>query len=106
MNTPSCFDAALVHVDGHAVVRVVGELDLATARTMVVVAEAGLAATNGPLVLEMSGVSFCDSSGLRALLSVEEHARTAQRRVVLRQPTIAVRRILDLAHVERFFTIE
>jgi anti-sigma B factor antagonist len=75
--------------------RLEGELDMATAEDLSEILRT--AATKGdPLVLDFSGVSFMDSSGLRALLE-----RSAQPngngRVVILNPSPQVRRVLDIS---------
>lgn len=76
------------------VLAVTGELDLATAPRLLEAAEQALARRPGaPLAIELSGLTFIDSSGLRALLSIAAHTRG---RVALVGPTPAVGRILDM----------
>lgn len=73
--------------------RLEGELDMATAGGLTEL----LAASGGeaPLVLDLSGVSFMDSSGLRALL---EGARlpNGSGPVVIQDPSPQVRRVLEI----------
>jgi anti-anti-sigma factor len=51
-------------------------------------------ANGGPVVLDFSGVSFMDSSGLRAVLDV---AGSIDGGVVLLHPSEQVRRVLDIS---------
>jgi anti-anti-sigma factor len=75
--------------------RLAGELDMASAEDL---SEVLRAATRGddPIVLDFEGVSFMDSSGLRALL---EGAGPPGDRgpVVILNPTAQVRRVLDIS---------
>lgn len=75
--------------------RLEGELDMATAGDLSEVLRAA-ATDDDPLVLDFEGVSFMDSSGLRALL---EGADLPEERgpVVIRNPTAQVRRVLDIS---------
>ena len=70
------FEIEVVTSDGAVHVKPRGELDIATAGLL----EAGLLraeATSAPtVVLDLAGVSFIDSTGLRTLLSA--HARSRQ----------------------------
>ena len=75
--------------------RLEGELDMATAGDLSAILRD--AATNDdPIVLDFSGVSFMDSSGLRALL---EGAGVPNDRgpVVILNPSAQVIRVLDIS---------
>jgi anti-anti-sigma factor len=81
---------------GRTVVTVRGELDLATADRLWVELEP-LLVPRSLVVLDGSGISFLDSSGLRVLLQAGKRAATdgAIFRLVAPQP--AVQRVLELA---------
>ncbi|MGH2681387.1 MAG: STAS domain-containing protein [Actinomycetota bacterium] len=72
--------------------RLEGELDMATADDLTQLLRAST--DNDPLVLDFSGVSFMDSSGLRALL---EGPANGNARLVILNPTPQVRRVLDIS---------
>jgi anti-anti-sigma factor len=74
--------------------RLEGELDMATAEGL---SELLRAAVDGshPVVLDFSGVSFMDSSGLRALL--EGAGLPNGSGVVIVNPSSQVRRVLDIS---------
>ena len=76
--------------------RLEGELDMATAGDLT---ELLLAASAGdtPLVLDFSGVSFMDSSGLRALLEGAE-LPNGSGPIVIQDPSPQVRRVLAVSH--------
>ena len=63
-----------------------------------------LGASDGRVVIDLSGVTFCDSSGLSCLLRLR--MRSNGRQVVLRDPPPAVTRLLALGGVEELFDIE
>jgi anti-anti-sigma factor len=75
--------------------RLEGELDVATAGGLT---ELLLAASEGddPVVLDFSGVSFMDSSGLRALLE-GAGLPNGSGPVVIKDPTPQVRRVLEIS---------
>src|SRR4051794_35637894 len=101
------FSSIVVHTDGQAVVRLRGDIDMATADLLLATAEQGLRDSgSGALVLEMAGVTFCDSSGLLALLKLQLRADAEQRQVILRRPPPNVRRVLEIADVEGLFGID
>lgn len=58
-----------------AVLRCVGDLDLAALEPVSHAVRAALAARPVGLVVDMSGVGFCDTVGLRLLLSTASKAR-------------------------------
>jgi anti-anti-sigma factor len=73
---------------------VTGELDLATADDLTSRLEA-LGQGMGDITVEASGLSFVDSTGVRALLRVAERL-DGRGRLILRGPTPPVRRVLRL----------
>src|SRR4051812_1794758 len=58
------------------------------------------------IVIDMSGVVFCDSTGISALLSARRHVDERQGTLTLRRPAPPVRRVLDLTQVTDCFVIE
>jgi anti-anti-sigma factor len=88
-----------------AVVRVAGEIDLDSAGDL---SEAALAAMQeiGPsLVLDLSGVTFMDSTGLKVLLAVHKRAELAGGRLVLAGPTRSVNRVVSITGFDQTFAI-
>ena len=89
------FEAHVLCCDGGAVIVCRGDVDLSTAGTFrAVVAEA--IAAGGSIDVELSGVTFMDSTGLAVLA---EALRTLEppRAMVLNDPSPAVRRLLDIS---------
>jgi|tagenome__1003787_1003787.scaffolds.fasta_scaffold19340464_2 stage II sporulation protein AA (anti-sigma F factor antagonist) len=90
--------------DGHAMVRLIGELDLVTADAAESTAERALEhGWRGSLIVDLSEVSFCDSTGMRALSHISEAARRRGREMVLRGTQPPVRRVLEIAGFDTFF---
>ncbi len=52
------------------------------------------------VVLDMAGVTFVDSSGLRVLIDAHQRAAHAGRTLVLDEPSTVVRRLLDISGLE------
>ena len=91
-----------VAVDGTIVLTVVGEVDLSS---VVIFREAIKLATedgNSALVLELSRVDFMDSTGLLALLESRSHCS----QLVLRNPSEAIRRLVQTAGLSDSLSIE
>jgi anti-anti-sigma factor len=65
--------------DGH-LVKVVGEVDLATAPQL---ADVLGQFANGTIRVDITGVTFLDSSGLRTLLVAHRNAQRAGRRMIV-----------------------
>jgi anti-sigma B factor antagonist len=53
-----------------------------------------------PVTLEMSAVEFIDSSGLRVLIEANQRAERAGRTLVLRHPSRAVSRLLEISGLD------
>ncbi|MBV8161264.1 MAG: STAS domain-containing protein [Acidimicrobiia bacterium] len=83
-----------------------GELDLATAGR---VREALIAISNSGehrVVVDMTNVTFIDSTGLAALVGPLKRFRSMNGQIVLRSPTPGVYKLLTLTGLTRVFTIE
>ena len=91
--------------NGERVLFLCGELDLSNASSVLArVIDSDLAAGE-ILVLDLSGVTFVDSSGLIALLHAEHYLTGRSCHFVLRSPTNQVRRVLELAGLAGSFRI-
>jgi anti-anti-sigma factor len=74
---------------------VVGEVDLATAPRLSQAISAALMEDRTGLVLDVSGVSFMDSTGIHALVDAAR-LMAEEEPLVLLSPNVQVRRVLDL----------
>jgi anti-anti-sigma factor len=95
-------NVSIEHVEGVALVRAEGEVDLETADPLL----AALRAASGMsdrIVCDLLGVPFMDSSGLKALLMylAEHDGRLA----LVLSPGAPVARLLELADVRERFVI-
>jgi len=90
----------------HIVVSVHGEIDLYTVPRLKREL-AGALAADGPvrLVVDLSGVEFCDSTGVNVLLAAHRQAREAGGDLELAAPRPAVRKILQVTGLETVFTV-
>jgi anti-sigma B factor antagonist len=70
-----------------------GEMDIAT----VDVVRTALAATAGPLVLDLTRVTFLDTSGLRLIVEQDRDAKAAGRPFTLVAGPEEVQRLFDIA---------
>ena len=86
---------------GTAVIRVAGEIDIASRDTLTDAAKTVIAAGANRLVLDMSAVSFMDSSGIAAVIEIGSAAPVA-----LREPSEIVERVLAAAGLTGTFVVE
>lgn len=70
-----------------------GDLDLSSRRRFWTAFQATAAQAGGQLILDLSGLQFLDAAGLRALIDAQ---KLVGERLVVRTPSSAVRRILEL----------
>jgi anti-sigma B factor antagonist len=88
---------------GGTVVRVAGELDLSNVSAF----EAELAALvrHGRVVVDLAECTFLDSSALRALVIAYRAATDEGAEFSLSAPTLAIRRVLEVASIDRLITV-
>ena len=94
------FRTELTHLDGDAVLVVTGEIDASTS-PMLHEACLGFVSNTDRLVLDLSGVTFMDSSALRVLIEVQVREGTGG--VVVRNPSGQVRRLLEMTDLAARF---
>jgi anti-sigma B factor antagonist len=90
--------AFMAWVDGRqpAVVRLIGELDLAGAPRL----QSVLAGLDGDVELDCSGVDFIDAAGLRVLQIAHEGCSARGSKLVLADPSPAVERLLRIVELD------
>lgn len=92
-------------LDARALVTVAGEVDLETASQLGDHALAAMQDVSPHLVLDLSGVTFMDSTGLKMLLSVQHRADLAHGSLAVAGTTRPVRRILELTGLDTAFAL-
>lgn len=92
--------------DGTPVLSIVGDLDLVSAPTLdqrlVELARQG----SRRAVIDVADVSFIDSSGVRAIISGHQLFQKGSSTLVVRSPSGATRRLLELTGLDGILTIE
>ena len=81
--------------NGQCVLRIAGDLDMITAGEFADRADQEVAATPGPVVVDLSGLTFIDARGARALATMID-ALPAGRQAVVRSCPPHVRLVLDM----------
>lgn len=88
-----------------AVVSVVGEIDLTSAPRLDEEVTGLIEGSAKELVIELGGVSFMDSTGLRVLLKASKLLGSNGGTLVLRDPSEPVRRLLEVSGLNTHFEI-
>lgn len=86
-------------------VRISGELDIASAPRVRGEVADGLDEPVRAVVLELSGVGFMDSSGLRALIDVASECDSSGRTFALASPSPRVERLLGMVGLDGRFPV-
>jgi anti-sigma B factor antagonist len=93
-------------LNGQAVVRVEGEVDLYTAPQLWETLDAAISGTPHELVVDLSDVTFLDSSGLSVLVRAHKRLRPVDGTVVVRGATNQVYMALEMTKLTRVLTVE
>jgi anti-sigma B factor antagonist len=103
--TRVCEDGALsVQVEprgGELVIRASGELDIASVKRLEDELSSALDSDASAVVLDLGGVNFIDSTGLRALLLATKLATANGKPLSMVRITEPVREVVELSGVER-----
>lgn len=57
------------------------------------------------IVIDLSALTFMDSSGLRALVTADERARTAQRRLAIVAGPPTIRRVFEITKLDAYLDL-
>ncbi len=98
--------AMTIEADGTLVYALEGEIDIGCSRTLESRILAATITTPGDVVIDLSEVTFIDSSGIAALLVTGEVVGVGGRSFRLANPQPAVRRLFEMVGVLEFFGIE
>ena len=100
-DAPASFSVELIEDgDSTAMLLVRGELDMVTAPGLLDRAES---APPSDLVIDLSDVTFMDSTGLRALWSLRQSVNARGNRALLRSPSRSVWRVLQTTKLDKVF---
>jgi anti-sigma B factor antagonist len=89
--------------DGRATVRVCGELDIATADQAYAYLRDVVDSQDGPVMMNLSELSFCDAAGLGVLAKVAGHARRSGRSLTLTAARPSLLRIMAITGMDEAF---
>jgi len=91
---------------GGAVLGLRGELDIATAPELRAAVKRGAAGGASRVVLDFAGVTFCDSQGLSALISLNKELSGMGGQLVLTNLGEFMQRLLDMTGLRAAFAVE
>jgi anti-sigma B factor antagonist len=86
----------ITRTETEAVVTATGEIDGSTVARLTGVVDSVLVSAPPRVVLDLGGVTFCDSQGLGALVALSQKARVAQSVLVLTHVRPQMARALDV----------
>jgi anti-anti-sigma factor len=89
--------------NGYQIISVTGELDIATAEQAYSYISEVIDGRPAPVTVDLSGLTFCDASGLGALARVARHARQAGRQLMLTSVRPSVMKIMRITGLDRAF---
>jgi len=93
---PEQLTGAVVVDDGRVVLRVVGEIDLATAPSFAVLLEEAIAVGLPQVTVDVAGVGFCDASGLGVLAFAARRLSSVGARLVVRGASPRIYRLFEI----------
>ena len=92
--------------DGALIIEVAGEIDLHTATELQRSVDR-LSPFPHPVTLDLAGVGFIDSTGIRALLAINNRAtETTGEALRIVNPTDGTRRLLELTGIDKILRLE
>jgi len=89
--------------NGYQIVSVTGELDIATAEKAYSYISEVIDGRSAPVTVDLSGLTFCDASGLGALARIARHARQAGRQLMLTSARPSLLKIMRITGLDRAF---
>jgi len=89
-----------------AVLFLVGEIDMATAGDLRAATNRSMASPPDRVVLDFAGVTFCDSQGLSALISLNRDVSAGGSHLVLANVGDFMGRLLEITGLRAAFTVE
>jgi anti-anti-sigma factor len=99
------FDVQVHELGDRLVLAPVGELDLASAPRLRTRAVQAVTSGHRDLVIDLSGVDFADSVGAGTLVAIYKRVRALDGSLVLARPEPQVRRVLELAGIDRILAV-
>jgi anti-anti-sigma factor len=87
------------------VIEVGGEIDVHTCNELEEAVRKAYGSGGANVVLDVAGVGFIDSSGLRSLITLQQEAATTDGTLTLRAPSRPVMRLLEVTGLTAMFPV-
>ena len=100
LNTHSGKDADPVHL-----LEVGGRIDASSARELIASLEDAMSAQSPQVILDMSGVEFMNSAGVREIVRLHEEVKQRGGRLQIANPSDRVRRIFSIVGLNNLFNL-
>ncbi len=100
------FHAEVLPLDDHVVVRLHGELDMATSPALDKALTAAFDGAGTAVVVDLANLTFMDSTGIAVLLGARQRADEGGHSLVVRAPRRAVLKAFRLTGVDQILAIE
>ncbi|MET9498328.1 STAS domain-containing protein [Streptomyces sp. NPDC006552] len=94
------------HASGAVIVTVTGELDHHTASELTQVVQEISFAPDTPVVIDMTGLTYCDSTGITVLITAHNRAEQARSPLVLAGLNKDLRHVLRIVGLDQIFTFQ
>jgi anti-sigma B factor antagonist len=101
-SAPTPFSVAVESMNGNAVVVLAGELDMDTAPQLIRILEPLVEKGPTEIVLDFSGVTFVDSSGIAVLVGSQNQLSEQGRRIRVRAPRPQALRVFEVTGLTGF----
>jgi anti-sigma B factor antagonist len=101
MDEPERFHVEVEQHDAGATITVHGEIDIATIRAITRARDKALANRPGTVVIDLRGVGFIDSSGLKFLLETARLCRGAEWKLQLLRPAADTMKLFQLTGADK-----
>ena len=88
------------------IVTAAGEIDMSTVGNLTSAVDAQLEARPAKIVIDMAGITFCDSLGLGSLVVLNRRAQKVGSRLLLRRPSEFLNRMLHVTGVHQTLAVE
>lgn len=92
-----------IGVEGNQVISVTGELDIATAEQAYTYISEVIDSRPTPVSVDLSGLTFCDASGLGVLAKIARHSRQAGRQLRLTSARPSLLKIMRITGLDGTF---
>ena len=90
-------------VEGNRIISVTGELDIATAEQAYAYISEVIDSWPAPVSVDLSGLTFCDASGLGVLAKISRHARQVGRQLKLTSARPSLLKIMRITGLDGTF---